>query len=238
MMAPDRHERLTYCSLIDDSHGKTRRHGFFVVSRTIRWRLDYPNGERSEWLSNEETDQLLERWDREAGTTLAEAREEVEREREEFIAATEFKIVSVHNPNPFQVEYRKPTFTFPDGSTMQFEEGVPEEQIKEAMAEAAREAHPDPTSRDRPVQESVRVWEREILVGESRRSLPDIFSWDYSFPMADVIATLDELAREGWSVLSTSEDRGLYASKLADNVSAPLCVRYLLAQDGPNPAPR
>lgn len=238
MMTPGSRERLAYRSLINDSPGKTPRHCFFVVSRTTRWRLAYPGGEKSAWLPKEEADELLEKWDQEAGATLAEAREQVEREREEFLAAAELEIVSVHNPNPFQAEYRKPTVTFPDGSTIQFEESAPEERIQEAMKEAAREAHPDPDRRGRPVQESLPVWEREILAGESRRSLPDILSWDYSFPMADVIETLDELARYGWSVLNASEDRGLYSSKLAENTSAPLCVRYLLArEDGSSALP-
>lgn len=229
---------MAYRSLINDSRGKTQRHGFFVVNRTTRWRLIYADGEKSKWLPKEQVDELLEKWNREAESTLTEAQEQVKREREEFLAATKFKIVSVHNPNPFLAEYRKPTVTFPDGSTMQFEEGVPEEQIQEAMDAAAREAHPDQASQSRPERDSLPVWEREFLAGESRRSLPDISSWDHAFPMAEVIETLDDLAREGWSVLNASEDRGLYPSTLAENTSAPLRVRYLLARDDASPALR
>lgn len=202
-----------------------------MLSRTTRWRLAYQDGESSEWASKEQADQLLEKWGRESEATSAEKLKQIEREREDFLLATKVKIVSVHNPNPFQVDYRKPTVTFPDGSTMQFEEGVREEQIQKAIEGAAREAHPDPAPRSRPAREDLPVWEREFLADGSRRSLPDISSWDHAFPMADVIETLDELAREGWVVLNASEDRGLYSSTLAENTSAPLRVRYLLARD-------
>jgi hypothetical protein len=231
-----RPSKTEYRPLINGSVGKFQRHGFFVISRTTRWCLRYEDGKQSEWLpSRGDADALLAKWEKTAGATLAEGTEHGERAREEFIAKTHFEIVSMHNPHPFQVDNRKPTLTFPDGSTMQFEEGVPEEQIREAMEAAAREAHPDPVADEltesRPELESLQVWERELLVSEERRSFPDITSWDRFFPMAGVLETLDELSREGWSVLSTSEDRGLYRSDLAENASAPLLVRYLLVQD-------
>ncbi len=217
--------------MIDGSSGKTPRHGFLVVSRTTRWRLAHVEGKRTEWLPKREADELLAKWDDEAAGGLKEATGRVEKARERFLAETELEIVSVPNQNPFQADDRKPTVTFPDGSTMQFEEGAPEKQIRQATEEAAREVHPDPTlselGESRPELESRSVWELEFLANQSRRSLSDISSWDHFFPMAGVIEALDELSREGWSVLSASEDRGLDP----ENASVPLRVRYLLVRD-------
>lgn len=206
-----------------------------MVSRTARWRLRYEDGKESEWLSSKkQADALLAKWEETASSTLDGAKGSIEQTREEFVAETDLEIVSVHNPNPFQVDYQKPTITFPDGSKMQFEEGTSENRIRAAIEEAAWEAHPDPNpgevSGSRPEAESLQVWERELLADGERRSFPDISSWDHFFPMSGVVETLDELSREGWSVLSASEDRGLYRSDLAENVSAPLTVRYLLVR--------
>ncbi len=121
---------------------------------------------------------------------------------------------------------------------MQFPETAIQEAIQGAIEEAAKEAHPDPLPQDfpgAPALESAKVWECEFLAGAEHFSYPDIFSWDHYFPMPEVAQTLDELAREGWSVLTASEDRGLYRSDLAESVSAPLSVRYLLVREAGAP---
>lgn len=214
-----------------------------MVSRTTRWRLVHAEGTNTEWLSKEEADESLAKWDKEAAGALKEAAERIEGARERFLAEAKLEIVSYPNQNPFQVDYRKPTVSFPDGSTMQFEEGDPEGHIRESMEMVAREAHPDPTIGEigggRPELQSLPVWEVEFLANQSRRSFPDLSSWDHFFPMAGVIEVLDELSREGWTVLSASEDRGLNPSDFAENASVPLRVRYLLARNPvPDSAPR
>lgn len=169
-----------------------------------------------------------------ADNTLTQAKEKIRQDREEFIAETGIEIVTVDNSNPFQVDYRKPTITFPDGATMQFPEAAPQDTIHEAIEDAAREAHPDPAPGELagiPELESVKVWEREFLDGGKRLPYPDIFTWDHYFPMSEVAQTLDELAQEGWSIVNASEDRGLYRSDLAESLSVPLTVRYLLVRE-------
>jgi hypothetical protein len=197
----------------------------------MEWRLRYPDSDYSKWFADkEEADALLAQWQTRTGATLDEATGRARQAREEFVAEVELEIVTVHNPNPFQVDYQKPTLTFPDGSVMQFEDGVPREQIQREIDAASLVAHPDPVTEElsagRPELERRQVWRLELLTGEKRRPYPDVTSWDHSFPMADVIGTLDELSREGWTVLNASEDRGLYSSDLAE-----LRVRYLLARD-------
>ncbi len=212
-----------------------------MVSRATRWRLNYEDGRQSEWLSKGSADALLAEWDQTAGTTLAGVTESAEQARKEFEANTHLEVVSIHNPHPFQVDYQKPTLVFPDESTMQFEEGTSEGRIRTAIEAAAREAHPDPAAdqvpEERPALESMPVWEREFLAGEGRLHFPDISSWDHFFPMLGVVETLDQLSREGWSVLTASEDRGLHRSDLAENASAPLIVRYLLVRESPISSP-
>lgn len=155
--------------------------------------------------------------------------------REEFIAETDVRIVSARNPNPFQVDHHKPTLTFPDGSEMQFEEGIEEKQIQAAIEEAAREVHPDPhppnVTGERPELEERQVWERELVTDKKCTPFPVVETWDHFFPMDAVAETLDELSQEGWVLVSTSEDRGLYKSDLAENRSAPLLARYLLVRE-------
>ena len=229
--------------MINGSSGKTPHHGFLVVSRTTRWRLAHADGTNTEWASKEEADEALAKWDGEAAEALKEAAKRVEEARKRFLDEAELEIVSVPNLNPFQVDYRKPTVSFPDGSTMQFEEGDPEGHIREAMEEVARGAHPDPTIGEvgggRPELQSLPVWEVEFLANQDRRSLPDLSSWDHFFPMAGVIEILDKLSDEGWSVLNASEDRGLNPSDFAESASVPLRVRYLLTRNTvPDMAPR
>jgi len=202
-----------------------------VVYRTWQWRLRYATGEHSDWSSKKKVDELLDTWNREADTKRKAASTEAETARKEFIAGTELSVVSVRNPNPFQVDYRKPTLTFPDGFTQQFEEGTSKKEIEQAVDAAAAEAYPDLASiqeQESPELEDRPVWERELITGGERQSFPETSSWNHAFPMEDVAKTLDELAREGWTVLQASEDRGLYESELAKNMSAPVCVRYLL----------
>jgi hypothetical protein len=213
-----------------------------VVTRATQWRLRHGDGEQSPWSAKETAERLLAKWDRSAETLLEEAADEVTKARKEFIAETDVRIVSVRNPNPFQVDHRKPTLAFPDGSEMQFEEGTSEEQIKAAMEEAAHEAHPDPyppkVRGERPELEERQVWERELLTSKERTPFPAVEAWDHFFPMDAVAETLDELSQKGWSLVSVSEDRGLYKSALAENRSAPLLVRYLLVrEDGVAPPP-
>lgn len=217
---------------------RSRRHGFLVVGRTTRWRVSFAQDTPSPWSDKADAEKLLGKWRNVAGDALARAEEKIDRDRKDFIAKTEIEIVTVDNPNPFQVDYRKPTIAFPDGATMQFPETATQEAIQGAIEEAANEAHPDPLPQDfpgAPELESAKAWEREFLAGAERLSYPDIFSWDHCFPMPEVAQTLDELARDGWSVLSASEDRGLYRSDLAESVSAPLSVRYLLVREAGAP---
>lgn len=223
--------RTPYRPQIATPDDKARRHAFLVVSRTTRWRVSFAQDTPSEWSEKSDAEKLLGKWRTVADDALAQAQEKIDQARKEFIAETEIEIVTVDNPNPFQVDYRKPTVTFPDGSTMQFPEAAPQDTIQKALEDAAKEAHPDPAPEDfpgAPALESAKVWEREFLDSGKRLSYPDIFTWDHYFPMSEVAQTLDELAREGWSLLSASEDRGLYRSDLAESVSAPLTVRYLL----------
>jgi hypothetical protein len=228
-------EQTPYRPRIGSSGHKPKRHGFLVVSRATRWRVCFIDDTPSEWSDKWQAEELLGKWRGAAADMLSGAKKKVEKAREEFIDQTQVEVILVANPNPFQVDDRKPTVTFPDGSTIQFPEETPQNAIDEEIRNAAKEAHPDPSPQDvtgaSAELESVRVWERELLEGGRRLPYPDILAWDHHFPMADVAQTLDELAREGWSVLEASEDRGLFCSDLAESVSAPLTVRYLLARE-------
>jgi phosphoglycolate phosphatase-like HAD superfamily hydrolase len=205
------------------------------VSCATRWRVRFATDTPSEWSDKRDAEELLGKWRGAADDTLTQANEKIRQARKEFIAATEIEIVTVANPNPFQVDDQRPTITFPDGSTIQFAEGVPQGEIDRAMEDAAKEAHPDPDPKDitgtSAELESVRVWEREFLDNGNRIPYPDIFTWNHYFPMSDVAQTLDELAQAGWSIVHASEDRGLLRSDLAESLSAPLTVRYLLVRE-------
>jgi hypothetical protein len=228
--------RTTYRPQIAATADNAQRHGFLVLSRATRWRVRYAEEKRSEWSGKENAEELMAQWRGGADDTLEEAEAEIRQAREKFIARTEIEIVSVRNPNPFQVDYRKPTITFPDGSTLQFAEAAPEDEIRKAIEDAAGESHPDPAPTDLigtpPQLESAKVWEREFLDNRGRLPYSDIFTWDHYFPMSEVAQTLDELAEDGWSLVNSSEDRGLFRSDLAESVSAPLTIRYLLVREG------
>lgn len=164
--------------------------------------------------------------------------ERVKAEREQFVAETTVEVVAVKNPNFLLGPDYRPTVTFPDGSHLQFDERTPRQEIQAAIEEAAAVAHPisersdgEGANKDLKIEEAA-VWEAVLFIDGERRSLADILSWEFHFPIRDVIARLDELAAEGWTVAHVSEDRGVYTSKLAANISAPVAARYLLVRDG------
>lgn len=215
-----------------------KRYGFFIVSRVQRWRTVQAGGEASDWMATEaEAKALLDEWSAKRQEKQLEAMQEVEAEREKFVAEASLEIVTVGNPNFLQADHRKPTVTLPDGSHLQFEEGTPEEKILSHMRVAAERAHPAPDSGDGefagpgPGLEKVDVWEASLFLDGERRALPDIGSWEFFFPIEAVITQLEELAKEGWAIAHVSEDRGVYSSKLASSISAPVATRYLLVRE-------
>jgi hypothetical protein len=180
---------------------------------------------------------LLDEWSVKRQEGRLEAMRKVEAEREKFVAEASLEIVTVGNPNFLQTDYRKPMVTFPDGSHLQFEEGTPKEKILSHLRVAAERAHPAPDSGEGefagpgPELEKVNVWEASLFLEGERQALPDIGSWEYFFPIQAVVTQLEGLAEEGWAIAHVSEDRGVYSSKLASSVSAPVATRYLLVRE-------
>jgi hypothetical protein len=219
-----------------------KQYGFLIVERTNRWQVSFPDREdteefqakadaeiaSSEWSRKEEAkrDRKLEAAARESAT-----------KREVFRADTKFELVTVRNSNPFQADFHKPTVIFPDGSETRFEEGTLKELIEDHIKERSLKAFPDPKPTDprfrveAPTVDEIRVWEAELVLGDERRSLPDIKSWSHYFPAESVAIALNDLAVDGWSVAHVSEDRGLYTSDIAMNRSAPVLARYLLVRE-------
>lgn len=210
---------------------------FLVASRSNRWSITLPEAEprvftteqgakdaRSEWLLKAREEEQREH---------AEATEKADRERKQFEADTEIETVTVSNPNFLQTDFRKPMVRFPDGSESQFKEGTPETAIVAHIEQVALERNPkpDPEPITAPEIEQIPAWQAELLLDGERRGFEDILSWDYYFPMEPIAQILNTLADDGWAVTHVSEDRGLYASDLASNMSAPINVRYLLARE-------
>lgn len=226
-----------------------KRYGFLALSRASRWKIALPGGEETEtFVSKDDAEKARDAWHSKAlaerQKTLAERRKAFEKaaaeraeERRRFVAATRVEIVTVESPKLFHPGFHKPTVKFPDGSEVQFEEGTPEDAIEAHIEAAALEAHPKAEQDDSPAEvetlslEETRVWEARLLLDGERRDLPDIHTWSYFFPMESVIETLNGLAEQGWSVAHVSEDRGLYNSDQAMNMSAPIVVRYLLSRE-------
>ena len=216
-------------------------YGFFVVSRKKRWRVLFPDGSRSEWLGTRDGAAAeVAAWKKgtesSRGRAFEEAREKSAAARAEFIAKCVVEIVTVPNDQPYQADFELPTVTFPDGTAMRFDEDTTQSTIDEYIETQAQNEHPDPSPSDfeeTPGIDESSAWAAELLVEGKRNPLPDIESWSYSFPMESVAATLNDLADEGWSVVHVSEDRGLYASDVAQNMSAPVAARYLLVRNRP-----
>jgi hypothetical protein len=200
-----------------------KSYGFFVISRKRRWRISLPGDGPTEWFDAEgEAKAMQDEWKDKAVEKRDEAhRQAVEKSsqaRAKFVEDCAIEIVSVHNPKLFQVDFRKPTVTLPDGTTKQFDEGTQRQVLDEYIEKRAWSRHPDPSpgkSDFTPEIEDSYAWDSELFIDGARRSLPEIENWSYFYPMDSVAATLNGLAEEGWSVVHVSEDRGLYASNIA-----------------------
>lgn len=217
-----------------------KQYGFFVIERKRGWRARLPDGSETAWLPTKaRAEQASTSWkekaQKELDVAFNEAKREVREARRGFIAETKVEIVTVDNPARFQRDFEKPTVCLPDGAQIQFEQGTPKKEIDSYIKAAAREAHPDPERPNpptgNPTVEELNVWEAELILEGQRHNLPAIDVWSRFFPMEAVSTHLNELAADGWSVVHVSEDRGLYKSAIAANMSAPLVVRYLLARD-------
>jgi hypothetical protein len=227
-----------------------KRYGFLALGQASRWSVELPGNEGTEsFITKEEAEKARDEWKSKALAArreeLAARQREVEsvsaeraEERRQFIAATRVEIVTVGSAKLFHPGFRKPTVKFPDGSETQFEEDTPEEAIEGHVEAEALKAYPqvdqeEPTvgEVETPSLRESRVWRRHLFLDGEQRDLPDIHTWSYFFPMESVSETLNSLAEQGWSVAHVSEDRGLYSSEHAMNMSAPLVVRYLLARD-------
>lgn len=226
-----------------------KQYGFFALSQASRWSVVLPGDQETEsFATKEEAEKARDEWRSKA---LAARREELAarrrkfekasaesaEDRRRFVAGTRIEIVAVESPKLLHPGFRKPTARFPDGSETQFEEGTPEDAIEAHVEAEALKAYPAPGQDDPAVAEvetpslrESRVWSAQLFLDGERRDLPDIHTWSYFFPMESVSETLNSLAEQGWSVAHVSEDRGLYGSDHAMNMSAPLVVRYLLAR--------
>lgn len=227
-----------------------KRYGFLALGQASRWSVELPGGEGTEsFATEEEAEKARNEWRSKALAArreeLAARRKEFEgaaaeraEERRRFTAATRVEIVTVGSPKLLHPGFRKPTVKFPDGSETQFEEGTPGEAIEAHIEAEALKAYPQLDQQEPTVAEvetpslrESRVWRMRLFLDGEQRDLPEIHTWSYFFPMESVSETLNSLAEQGWSVAHVSEDRGLYGSEHAMNMSAPLVVRYLLARD-------
>lgn len=83
-----------------------------------------------------------------------------------------------------------------------------------------------------------RTWVCEWFA-DGQRSTPPQFArrpeHSYGLPIEALLGVLNDLAAQGWVVVSVSEDRGIYAGVDAPTDSGPTKIRYLL--ENPDPAP-
>jgi hypothetical protein len=64
--------------------------------------------------------------------------------------------------------------------------------------------------------------------GQDEVVLKGASGWGSGFPETEVLTALNQLAGDGWRVISVSEDTGAYIAQNAIAESAPIAVRYLL----------
>lgn len=66
--------------------------------------------------------------------------------------------------------------------------------------------------------------------GATERFSEDLGDWVYGAPLAGITRALNHFADEGWAVVSSSEDKGLYQGADARDESYPSRIRYLLGR--------
>lgn len=78
--------------------------------------------------------------------------------------------------------------------------------------------------------ESIRTWRATMFWPENREPIPtpENLDWEYGIPSSWIASELSRLELDGWTVLHTSEDHGLYKGEDAVDESFATRVKFLL----------
>lgn len=136
--------------------------------------------------------------------------------------------------------YRLPMvrLTFPDGSTSECSEHECDVRIEEVFRRI-RGAEPKVwqfaewrESQHGPTAEERRRWIGIAYHADGREEqlTVDLVDWCEGVPLKGIAHTLNQFSGEGWTVVSTSEDKGLYKGADARSESYPSRMRFLLSR--------
>lgn len=119
----------------------------------------------------------------------------------------------------------------PDGEMLTTVKGDAHVQIEDLAAKR----FPDPTAYNLGPRGGTTVqtvaWAAGLYLDGTYKRLPAFPHWAFGLPIENVLAVLNDLAAQGWSVAHVSEDRGLYAGLTNRTDSAVTTARYLLVRE-------
>ncbi len=125
--------------------------------------------------------------------------------------------------------------TFPDGSSTECREQERDARIYETFRRIrgpAPDAWQFPTWRSEhiPKVEQKRGWIGIAYHPDGREEqlAVDLLDWRYGAPLTGIAQILNKFSGQGWTVVSTSEDKGLYKGADAQQESYPSRMRFLL----------
>jgi hypothetical protein len=207
-------------------------YGFFALARAKGGTFHKPDGSTEPFDSHDEAVRAHNAWivDEALPKAVAAARQA----REAFCESCTTNVRRVKqqgllNPDRFVTDIHDP-----DGKVIA--QDVPDDELADRIANVARTRYPDPTRENLPNGERGHiadrvVWQASLFIDGERKDLPAFDRWTYGLPIEDVLGVLNELAAEGWSVVQTSEDRGIYAGVTNTTDSAVTKARYLLVRE-------
>ena len=132
--------------------------------------------------------------------------------------------------------------TFPSGASEDCEQKESEVLIEAAFVHKKGRCPSERTYSDWQKSTSAKASEQRIWVcsafeadGKWKTVNVDLSDWWFGAPLKGITKTLNFFGSDGWSVVNSTEDKGLYTGTDAANESFPSRIRYLLQRPMTSP---
>jgi hypothetical protein len=215
-----------------------REYGYLAIKRVHGGIVKFPDGSSETFDEYDRAYPAYQEWV--TANLLPAAIDQAREKRQEYIAGCQVREKQTPQPGWMSRPLVQEEVVGPDGRTLYLTETLGEDH-SERIASAAEKAFPDPEWLDVAKEhgggpnEAIRqivVWAAGLYLGNEYKRLPAFRYWDFGLPMESILAVLNDLAVEGWSVAHVSEDRGVFRGVTNQTDSAVTTARYLLARDG------
>jgi hypothetical protein len=213
--------------------GSVQEYGYLALRRDYGGVFTLPDGKKEFFDQQAEAEASRQKWI--AEKVLPNAERKVEEKRRVFAEGCRVQEERLKQPGLLTSDRILQNVLDADGTYLG--EATAEDFLA-IVEKAALKKFPDPihellaSGATGAVEKQV-VWAAGLYLGGTFESLPAIWTWNFGLPIEDALRILNDLAAEGWRVVSVSEDRGIYRGATNQTDSAVTTVRYLLARELP-----